>query len=98
MGWGCLAMVAVTPLSVMLRGAVLQQLWLWFIVPFGVVAIPLPWALGLSVLAYLIVGMPQMPAPKKGEDPRDGALKYCAMILLGPIFGYLGGLLWHSFM
>jgi hypothetical protein len=75
MGWGCAAMLAVTPLGIVVRGAVLQQLWGWFVVPLGVTAISLPWALGLAGLAYLMVGTMQPRDAKKGEDPREAALK-----------------------
>jgi hypothetical protein len=87
MGWGCAAMLAVTPLGIVVRGAVLQQLWGWFVVPLGVTAISLPWALGLAGLAYLMVGTMQPRDAKKGEDPREAALKYCALILMNPLLG-----------
>lgn len=98
MNWGCLAMLVVTPFGVAVRGAVLQQLWGWFVVPLGVTSITLPWALGLAGLAYLVTGM-QQPAPaKKEEDPREAALKYCALVLLNPVFGLAMGWVFHTLM
>lgn len=70
------------------RGAVLQALWLWFVVPFGVPALSLAHATGIVVLASF--------ACKSGRaDLEDGTplsravifgLVQCALALL---FGYI---------
>ena len=49
-GAALLFMLVVLPIQAILGGFVLSQLWGWFMVPFGVVAISIPWAIGLSLL------------------------------------------------
>lgn len=53
-GLGCLLLIVIGPIAIFLRGLVLSQIWAWFVVPLGVTPITLPWALGISTLAYLL--------------------------------------------
>lgn len=98
---GCLLMLVLTPIGIVMRGFVLQQLWSWFVVPLGVVAISLPWALGLACLAYMLTG----PAHLAKQDTEVGKhevyaamFKYAFLVIGNPLFGLLGGWLWHSWM
>lgn len=41
--------------AMLLSGLVFMWLWYWFIVPFGVTALTLPWAMGISLLVSFAV-------------------------------------------
>lgn len=51
----------------------LTLLWGWYIVPFGVKAITMPWAMGLSAVAYLLFS-------SVGHEDLDGAAFIKAML------------------
>jgi len=75
----------------LVHGVVLTQLWGWFIVPLGVPAISLAWAVGLSCVVGLVT--PQ-PAPV----PKDRALEYLGIITTKPFVVWAIGLVAHAFM
>lgn len=50
-----LAYIIVSPIVLALRGFVLAQLWLWFVVPqFGVAPLKIPVALGISTIISML--------------------------------------------
>lgn len=95
--WGCIALLAIWPMSLVLRGYVLPQLWLWFLVPLGLVAISLPHALGISGLLWFFL-LPK--SPTDDDDASVGAkLGKAFMTMLGvPSLSLAFGWLWHSWM
>lgn len=96
--WGCVAMLVLWPLSLILRGYVLQQLWVWFLVPLGVMAISLPHALGLSGLLYLFTLYSVGQQPKDGEELSTLFSKALWLMFGMPVMALLFGWVWHAWM
>lgn len=95
--WGCLFLILLYPIGLFLRGTVLQQLWSWFVVPLGVAAISLPWALGISGLVYMLTY--QVHETRSSEKGAGSALASAALVMLGqPILGYVFGWVCHWWM
>lgn len=51
--------IAIFAGGLILEGYVLSIVWSWFMVPFGLPQISIPWAIGVSVTASLV-----MPTPR----------------------------------
>lgn len=95
--WGCLLTFTLWPVSLAFRGYVLQQLWAWFLVPLGVVAISLPHALGISGLIWFFV----MHTPSVTKDDDDAGTKIVKALLWQfgtPVMALASGWLWHWWM
>lgn len=45
--------------AVLFNGYVLLRLWAWFVVPFGLPPLTLPWAIGLSIIVSMAKGWPE---------------------------------------
>lgn len=45
--------------AVLFNGFVLLRLWAWFVVPFGLPPLSLPWAIGLCIIVSLAKGWPE---------------------------------------
>lgn len=56
-GFGCIAIIAMIPLSLLMRAFVLTKLWGWFVIQFGLPQISLAHAYGLSIAVHMLVGM-----------------------------------------
>jgi len=52
--------------TVPLRGFVLQNLWMWFIVPLGVIALTLPQSIGFAIVVQSFVA--KLDYEEKTED------------------------------
>lgn len=65
--------------SVLLRGYVLSQLWSWFVVPLGVVAVSIPHAIGISCIAAMLSGS------SGGGKESEGV----AVVIIGGVVGVL---------
>jgi hypothetical protein len=96
MGWGCAFLIALIPVGIFLRGLMLQWLWFWFVVPFGVVALTLPWALGLSAVAYAFTG--SSSSDSEDEDPATAMFKAGFLMVGNPLLGLCFGWLIHLWM
>lgn len=77
-------------LNILYGGFVLTLLWSWFIVPFGVVNITIPWAIGLTCVASMFVGIKY----SKGES----ALAELLMPIVATTFLLGIGFFAHKFM
>lgn len=83
---------AVWLVSVLYAGFAITMLWSWFIVPFGVMHITFPWAIGLSCLAGMFKGIPASSG--NDESAFSELLKPYIVITLSLIVGYIA----HLFM
>lgn len=94
---GCIVGLAMVPVSIILRGFVLCQLWLWFVVPLGVKEIGIAHALGLSTAISMFGGHSSSPdMEKRGDVPL--AVWMVVMAVIPPLFCLLVGWIFHSFM
>lgn len=97
MGWGCAFLIAMIPVSMFARGLVLAQLWDWFVVPLGVAAISIPWALGISGIVWFLTD--------HADTNTDGSKEWVEVVsvavtkaILGPLMAWGFGWLWHAWM
>ena len=92
--------LVLTPIQVLVYGAVLKDLWLWFIVPFGVVEIGLAHALGLSTLISLPYAGAFAMLPQKDDDaPQpNGILARFAVCALAAVLAWCFGWVYQNFM
>lgn len=51
-----LAVFIIAVFGIILKGVVLNSLWLWFIVPLGVLPITTAQAVGISILSFTLTG------------------------------------------
>jgi hypothetical protein len=92
---GLVGLIVVLALSSILKGYVFSILWGWFIVPLGMPAVTVPWAIGISILVSLATY--QYNANDEKKDP-DGLTKALSVGLVLPLFSLLFGYIAHSFM
>jgi hypothetical protein len=83
--------LALTIGSVLYSGLTLMVLWAWFVVPFGVMPVTLPWAIGLCVIITAVKGV---PSGLSEENWLWTALKPFAVCTLCLALGYIA----HLFM
>ena len=100
---GCLFVILsifmVIPLITIFRGFVLQKLWLWFMIPFGLSEIGLAHALGLSVLIGLFTGSGSTKKDKNSDGPDyEGLANSIGTSLLTSTLVLLMGWIFHCFM
>ena len=69
---GCFLLFLTLPLMILVRAFVLAQMWEWFIVPFGVMAITYGHAVGLSILINLFH---PSKTPSKSDEESDESVK-----------------------
>jgi hypothetical protein len=98
MEWGCAVLVALVPVSIVLRGIVLQWLWLWFIVPFGLPVLTLPWALGLSTCVHAFAGTTSSSDADDGLSAGAKMVKSGLLMIGGPLLTLVGGWAIHLWM
>ena len=92
---GCILIVIMLPISIFLKGFVLSRLWLWFMVPLGVMPITLAHAYGLAVMIALFTVHQKADAEAKG-----GGIIYLAfrMNIGGPLIVWFIGWLCYCAM
>jgi len=81
------------------RGFVLAKMWLWFIVPFGVVELSVVHAIGLSLIVSFLTF--QQGAEKKQEERASFGEKLAAAFIAGNLYTAVVwglGALVHAFM
>lgn len=78
---------------VMLRGWVMSILWAWFITPFGLPAIGIAWAIGLSAVATMFTANLADTSDKDG-DTGSKLLQPIVFSLLALFMGWIA----HTFM
>jgi hypothetical protein len=93
---GCVVALAMVPVGIILRGFVLCQLWLWFLVPLGVKEIGMAHALGLTTLVG-VFGMQGGNTTKK-DDNVPLAVYVIGVTVMTPLLCLLAGWLFHSLM
>jgi hypothetical protein len=93
---GCVVALVMVPVGIILRGFVLCQLWLWFLMPLGVKEIGMAHALGLTTLVSMF-GM-QSGSTVKKDDDTPLALHVVVMTVAPPLFCLFAGWLFHNFM
>lgn len=84
--------IAIGFLIVVLRAVVIQDLWLWFLVPLGLPEIGFAHAGGMGIAVIFIAGVRDRPykdAPAVETLAGDLAFTFLAWLM---------GALWHSFM
>ena len=81
---GCLIAIVAIAAGLALNGWALMTLWGWFVVPFGLPAVGLWHALGLSLLGQMLTT--RRPAPRKGDETglrhQLGLLAYAVLVPL----------------
>lgn len=85
---GCTALAVTVPIGVLLRGYAIQQLWAWFVVPLGAVAISMPLALGVSALVYLLTwhGGPTLWDKQHGDkSAAETMMRGSIMTIVNPL-------------
>ncbi|WP_261643105.1 hypothetical protein [Erwinia mallotivora] len=86
------AVIIIFIVSVFYHGFMLLTLWAWFIIPFGMPPLTLPWAIGLSVLIGSIKGWPE-------TDGRDESIWFTLLKTYAAVTLYLVvGWFVHGFM
>jgi hypothetical protein len=98
---GCVLIFIMIPLGIFMRGWALTMMWGWFVVPFGVMQISMPHALGLSGCIALFHGISTASTKNKsGEDdsPAVTVGKVFAMTLIVPLVIVGVGYIFHYFM
>lgn len=93
--WGLIYLALMFPIM-FLRGLAIKLLWLWFIVPFGVPAIGLAWAVGLGILVVFITGAARVDT-KRNRDEHD-MKKMVTFSITTPIVAILMGLVFSFFV
>lgn len=96
--WGCIGLLVAAPIGTVLRGWGLMQLWQWFLVPLGVVSISLPWALGISVLSYLLTEHADTNHVNDSRPANELLLRSVMRLTVIPLLAWGLGALWHSLM
>lgn len=87
-------LVSIVPLTIF-RGFVLSKLWLWFVVPLGVVQISIVHAIGFSlVLGFLSL---KNNNAEKAKDRAERAGQFFGHMVT-PLFAWGFGAIIHSFM
>lgn len=74
------------PFMMALKGFVLSKLWLWFIVPLGVVAINIPTACAISLIVTLLTA-------KAGKGENKNLLETYGLYAVFYVFVFLIGYL-----
>ncbi len=88
-----ISIVLVVP-TMLLNGWVLVKLWLWFIVPLGVLAITVPHGIGIaSVVSYLTYQF-----DSRNDADEDAWALLLVFGITKPIFALAFGYAVHSFM
>jgi hypothetical protein len=82
---------ALTLFLIAIEGFILSIMWGWFVVPFGIQQISVPWAIGLCGIAS-ILGNAQIPVD---EDKKK---KHALNVLLRPWLILLVGYIAKQFM
>jgi hypothetical protein len=92
---GFLALLALDIPVLILRGFVLSQLWLWFLVPLGVPVVGIAQAIGIS----LLVSMLTVSSHKSSDDDDfwTGAIGNLLKSLLMSLLAWGMGAIVHSF-
>ena len=97
-GWGCLVLIALFPVGIFLRGVALQWLWLWFIVPFGLPVLTLPWSLGLSTAAHAFTGGGSSSSDSGDLSAGEKMVEAGVLMIGGPLLTLGLGWLIHLWM
>lgn len=99
---GCMAAVVIFPMGILLNGFVLCKLWMWFIVPLGVMSISLGHAYGLVLTSYLFItnGLksPRDYDEESKSHPVQIAFKMWGHLILNPLLVWLFASVCHSFL
>jgi len=86
-----LGLAAFVGVSAIYDGWVVSLLWNWFITPFGVVRLTIPWAIGLSCVKMSWLGA---KGAKEGQDQWEAIGEALGLITFALIIGWVA----HFFM
>ena len=95
---GCLLMLVALPFTVLLRAFVLSQLWTWFLTPFGLPTIGLPWAYGLAATIALFVPDYTRRNDTDGESITTKVIYFLEHEFGRPLLMWVIGFLCYSLM
>jgi hypothetical protein len=87
---GCLLTLLLIPVTVSWKGFVIKLLWTWFLVPFGLPQIGIAWAIGLSSVASLFVGIINR-GNGQNRSTLQGAIEGFGVALVFPAIALLVG-------
>lgn len=84
-------------LSAVINGYVLTILWTWFVVPFGISPINIPWAVGLCLILSLLTH--QIPATDYAKEQQSIGTRIGTAVgdLCAPFIVLLFGYTVHHF-
>jgi len=78
------------------KGLAISKLWLWFIVPLGVMPIGVIHGVGLAVILVLFTG--SYPHVDKDEDSADIMIRHQIFSVMLTGLCFLSGYIYHLFM
>lgn len=96
LGGGILVIAGMTVGAYLLNGWAILKLWTRFVVPLGVPAIGLAWAIGLAVLMSLFG--PNPPVAKKSDKGDEKVSSALMILFLRPLLAVLVGWICHQAM
>ncbi len=91
-------MLALIPIAVYLRGFVIVKLWSMFAVPLGVPAIGIAHAIGIAILASVVVARKSKARDLKGMSRGEVWGEVIGHAVLGPLLIWGMGGVAHLFM
>ena len=84
---GCLGVFAGIATSIFFNGIAIKYLWLWFIVPLGVLPITILHSLGISLMVSLLLS--NVSRNSNGDDVTQAVASSILFSMIITIFGYI---------
>lgn len=94
---GCLILLALFPVAAFARGYALSWLWAWFVVPLGIMPISLVWALGISLIMYVLTDH-STSSEYSGKEMSEIVGIFFSNALIQPVLVLAMGWAYHYFM
>ena len=94
---GCLFAMLLLPVGAIVRGLVLSKLWAWFVVPFGASEIGTVHALGLSLIASVVL-IKSRRRSSTDEPLHDMVVRSITHLVIEPLILLLMGYIAHMCM
>jgi len=84
--------------ATIVRGVVLTILWRWFMMPFGLPALGIAWAIGVGMTLNYLLGIETKEADNKDKSFGDLLIPATVKVIMTPAMVLLLGWLIHSYM
>lgn len=86
------------PFTIALRGWAISYLWLWFVVPLGVVPIGIAHACGISVIVAVLATRVAKSDPDEEKGPWHDVIVTLLVSVFMPLFALGMGAIFHALM